>query len=184
VEAILNIAILAGAGIWFLLNLEARVKRARILADLHELRAIAHVIDMHQLTKDPTRITGDSEGPSTKSSPVRDMSAFELSRYLDYCAEMLSLTGKLAALYTAASRDSVVIHAVNEIEELTTNLSRKIWQKIMILRQAGRVRAQAAPAPAEQADDAQDQLRSRKPTANDTCSPLHPFALGAPEDRR
>jgi hypothetical protein len=32
-------------------------------------------------------------------------------------------------------RDPVIIQAVNEIEELTTNLSRKIWQKIMILRQ-------------------------------------------------
>ncbi len=177
VEAMLNITILSGAGIWFLLNLEARVKRARILADLHELRSIAHVIDMHQLTKDPTRITGTDDGLSTQSSPVRDMSAFELSRYLDYCAEMLSITGKLAALYTSASRDGLVIQSVNEIEELTTNLSRKIWQKIMILHQSGWLRTASVSILAGQAEEPADQLRSRKPTANDTCSPLHPFAL-------
>jgi hypothetical protein len=63
------------------------------------------------------------------------MSQFELIRYLDYCTEMLSLTGKLAALYMQNMRDPVIIEAVNEIEDLTTGLSRKIWQKIMILNQ-------------------------------------------------
>ncbi|MET0336210.1 MAG: hypothetical protein ABW063_00460, partial [Caulobacter sp.] len=58
-----------------------------------------------------------------------------LMRYLDYCSEMLSLTGKLAALYMQNMRDPVIIEAVNEIEDLTTSLSRKIWQKIMILNQ-------------------------------------------------
>lgn len=48
---------------------------------------------------------------------------------------MLSLTGKLAALYMQNMRDPVIIEAVNEIEDLTTSLSRKIWQKIMILNQ-------------------------------------------------
>jgi hypothetical protein len=48
---------------------------------------------------------------------------------------MLSLTGKLAALYMQDMRDPVIIESVNEIEDLTTSLSRKIWQKIMILNQ-------------------------------------------------
>ena len=61
------------------------------------------------------------------------MSRSELERYLDYCSEMLSLTGKLAALYAQAVNDSVVASAVNDIENLATNLSRKIWQKIMLL---------------------------------------------------
>ncbi len=134
VEALINLVILAGAAAWFLLNLEARIRRSRILSDLHQLRSIAHVIDMHQLTKDPTSILGQDD-QRTPSSPDRDMSDFELVRYLDYCAEMLSLTGKLAALYMNTSEDNVVIAAVNEIEELTTNLSRKVWQKIMIQRQ-------------------------------------------------
>jgi hypothetical protein len=56
-----------------------------------------------------------------------------LIRYLDYCSEMLSLTGKIAALYAQNFRDAVVLSAVNELENLTTGLSRKIWQKIMIV---------------------------------------------------
>jgi hypothetical protein len=51
---------------------------------------------------------------------------------------MLSLTGKLAALYMQDMRDPVIIETVTEIEDLTTSLSRKIWQKIMILQQASR----------------------------------------------
>jgi hypothetical protein len=61
------------------------------------------------------------------------MTRFELTRYLDYCSEMLALIGKLAALYGERMRDSVVIDAVNDIENLTTGLGRKIWQKITII---------------------------------------------------
>jgi hypothetical protein len=64
------------------------------------------------------------------------MTAFELSRYLDYSSEMLSLTGKIAALYAQNFDDAHVVAAVNDIEDLTSGLSRKIWQKIMILHDA------------------------------------------------
>ena len=100
------------------------------------------------------------------------MTAFELTRYLDYCAEMLAMTGKLAALYLQTSRDTVVIHAVNEIEELTTNLSSKIWQKIMITRQ-GRLEAEEE-TPLEEAPM---RLSTGRETANANCSSLHPFAI-------
>ena len=59
-----------------------------------------------------------------------------MSRYLDYCSEMLSLIGKVAALYAQHIDDSVALAAVDGIESLTTNLSRKIWQKITMLRAA------------------------------------------------
>jgi hypothetical protein len=131
-DAAMNTLLLAGAVIYFLTSLEARIKRRRALRGLHELRSVAHVIDMHQLTKDPPSIL--IPGARTKSSPIREMTAFELSRYLDYCSEMLALTGKLAALYAQNTRDPVVIQGVNEIEALTTALSGKIWQKIMIMR--------------------------------------------------
>ena len=168
VEAFINLLILLSAGIWFLLNLETRMKRHDVLERINQLRSIAHVIDMHQLTKDPTSILGQDEA-KTPSSPVRDMTDFELVRYLDYCAEMLSLTGKLAALSMNTSQDSVVIATVNEIEELTTNLSRKVWQKIMIQRQGQLLRPPAKPAV--------ERLSNGKPTANENCSPLHPFAV-------
>jgi hypothetical protein len=140
IEAVLNIVALAGAAIWFLLNLESSMRREAVLKDLHELRSIAHVVDMHQLTKDPTTMPeGVHETPS--SDPHR-MTEFELVRYLDYCSEMLALTGKLAALYMQDMRDPVIIDTVTEIEDLTTNLSRKIWQKIMIIQQSARPWAQ------------------------------------------
>jgi len=130
-DSIVNLLLLAFAAIWFVLTLEQRLKRRRVQRRLYELRAFAHVIDMHQLTKDPTIVLSASE--PTPSSPERRMSKFELSRYLDYCAEMLALIAKLAALYAGQIRDREVMAAVNEVEELTSDLGRKIWQKIMIL---------------------------------------------------
>lgn len=132
-EAGLNDVVLIGAAIFFLVTVETRVKRSRALSALHELRSIAHVIDMHQLTKDPSILL--KQAILTPSSPKRELNAFELVRYLDYCSEMLSLTGKIAALYAQNFKDSVVLAAVNEVETLTTGLSRKIWQKIIILNE-------------------------------------------------
>jgi hypothetical protein len=131
VEAAMNIVVLSGALLFFLVSVETRIKRRRSLSDLHRFRSVAHVIDMHQLTKDPSTILGG--GAPTASSPKRAMSRFELTRYLNYCSEMLSLTNKLAALYAQHLPDPVIIDAVNDIEDLTTNLCNKIWQKITIL---------------------------------------------------
>ena len=130
-DSIVNLLLLAFGAIWFVLTLERRLKRRSILRRLFELRSFAHVVDMHQLTKDPTVIL--SSGPPTPSSPARRMSEFELSRYLDYCSEALALIAKLAALYSEPLQDETVIAAVNEVEELTSDLGRKIWQKIMII---------------------------------------------------
>lgn len=129
-EAAVNLLILFGGAVWFLLTLEEREKRQRALDSLHRLRQLAHVIDMHQLTKDPTIVLDQHK---TAASPERTMTQFELTRYLDYCAEMLALIGKLAALYADRVRDSVVIASVNDVENLTAGLGRKIWQKITII---------------------------------------------------
>ena len=96
IDSAVNIIIFFGVGLFFLLRHEERDKRRRALDDLYELRSIAHVIDMHQLTKDPTTLlAGDNR---TASSPTDTMTPFELVRYLDYCSEMLSLVAKVAAL--------------------------------------------------------------------------------------
>lgn len=168
VEATMNIFVLMGAAVWALITLEERPKRRRALAALHELRSMTHVIDMHQLTKDPVTVMGPSV--ATQSSPQRTLSPFLLTRYLDYCSEMLSLTAKVAALYAQSLPDPVVTEAVNEIEQVTTNLSHKIWQKITIVQAmaaAGEVGQQAAVtltsvAVVEMPDaDAQEPLRPR-----------------------
>ncbi len=135
-ESAVNVVVFAGIAIWFLVTLERRIKRGRALTAIHELRSLAHVVDMHQLTKDPDQIL--SPGRETKSSPRRArMTRFELARYLDYCSELLSLTSKLAALYVQRFQDEHVLAAVTDVQTLTNGLSGKIWQKIVILETAG-----------------------------------------------
>ncbi|MCP4131864.1 MAG: hypothetical protein GY754_12865 [bacterium] len=131
-EAGINDIILVSAAIFFLVTFEARIKRSRALKLIHELRSFAHVIDMHQLTKDPKGIVANYT--LTASSPKREMSMFEVNRYLHYCSELLSLIGKISALYVQSFNDPATIAAVNDVENLTTGLSRKIWQKIVILQ--------------------------------------------------
>lgn len=131
-EAAIGGTVFIGAAILFLIGLENRLKAARALNAIRELRAIAHIVDMHQLTKDPERLV---HGPSTPSSPKRVMTPFQLSRYLDYCIELLAVTGKIAALYVQNFPDREALAAVEQVETLTTGLSRSIWQKMMILGQ-------------------------------------------------
>jgi len=130
-ESGINDVVLIGAAVFFLVTIETRIKRGRALAAIRELRALAHIIDMHQLTKDPEWLF--ARGETSELLPRRRMTRFELSRYLDYCTEALSLTAKLAALYIQGFDDDVALAAVDEIESLTNGLSRKIWQKLMIL---------------------------------------------------
>jgi hypothetical protein len=138
-ESGINDVVLVGAGVFFLVTAETRFKRRRALAALRELRAVAHIIDMHQLTKDPEWVL--QRGTQTSRMAPRQFSRFELSRYLDYCSEMLSITGKIAALYIQHFDDDVALAAVNEVESLTAGLSGKIWQKLMILYAMGPERA-------------------------------------------
>ncbi len=130
-EASVNTIVLAIVGFVTLARTEERIKRRKVFQGLHRLRSVIHVIDMHQLTKDPAALSEDFR--PTAASPKRITNAEQLARYLDYCSEMFSITGKLAALYAQAVNDEVVVEAVNDVENLGTNLSRKVWQKIMLI---------------------------------------------------
>jgi hypothetical protein len=145
-DAAISDVVFMGAAVFFLGTIESRVKRKRALLALHELRSLAHVVDMHQLTKDPNAIL-NSVSIITPSSPSREMTPFELNRYLDYCSELLSLTGKIAALYVQESRDSVILTAVTDIENLTNDLNRQIWQKLIILQASYREESGNAGSP-------------------------------------
>jgi hypothetical protein len=131
VEPALSSSFFIGAFFLFVWSLEMRRKRARALVWIHELRSLSHVIDMHQLTKDPGRIA--FRGKDTESSPERLLSPFELSRYLDYCSELLSIIGKVSDLYAQGFSDAVVLDAVDQIEALSNGFSRKVWNKVSIL---------------------------------------------------
>src|SRR5437879_1838603 len=130
-EASISSVVFIGAAILFLVTWENRIKRRRALKAIHELRALAHIIDMHQLTKDPESYFAPQQ--TTTPSHRRAMTPFELNRYLDYCSESLALISKIAALYVQGFQDPVLLDAVDDMEDLTAGFSRKIWQKITIL---------------------------------------------------
>ena len=90
-------AVFLGGTLLFLVTLEWRLKRRNVLAAVHRLRSLAHVIDMHQLVKTPDRVL--SAGHDTASSPKRVLTPFQLNRYLDYCTEMLAILSKVSHLY-------------------------------------------------------------------------------------
>lgn len=131
-ESVINELVLIGAAIVFLVSMETRAKRKRVVKSVNRLRCIAHLVDAHQLTKDPNVAAGGSG--NTKHSPKRVLTPYELNRYLDYCSEMLSLVGKIGFLYIQNFDDSVAVKNVNDLEVLTTALARKIWQKIILCR--------------------------------------------------
>jgi len=131
IDSGLNSIVLIGAGILFLVTLENRRKRNRVIHSVNRLRCIAHIVDMHQLTKDPDSMA--EHVVSTPHSPRRILSPYEMARYLDYCTEMLSLVSKTGFLYVQDYHDPVATEAVNDLEDLTNGLSRMIWQKIMML---------------------------------------------------
>ncbi len=144
VESGINDLVFAGIAVWFLLSLADRLVRNELLRRLHRLRSLAHVIDMHQMSKDPAALLPDTEAGTPAGRDVispRALSVRDYGIYLDYCSELLSLTAKAAALCAEESTDALVLDTVSEIENLTTGMSRKIWQKISLLRDSPAPRA-------------------------------------------
>jgi HAMP domain-containing protein len=131
VESIVNDVVFVTLAVLFLWAFPERLERRSLLRMLHRLRSLAHVIDMHQLSKDPEQV---SPGYVPTAQSIRHgLDADQLRHYLGYCSEMLSLTAKTAALCAEHSTDAVVLETVSYIETLTTELSNKIWQKISLL---------------------------------------------------
>jgi len=120
-ESGLSSIIIIATGIFFLTTVETRIKRKKVISLINELRAIAHVIDAHHLTKDPFQL--ESYG----------MSQIEMFHYLNSCSNMLSILGKIAALHVQKFRDAETLNAVDDIQDLINGLSNKIWHKIALL---------------------------------------------------
>jgi hypothetical protein len=130
-EPALGSCVFIGAFVLFVWSLEDRWKLRKALAALHELRSLAHVVDIHQMNKDPQYLLRTL--PDTLSSPRREMSADQLGRYFDYCSELLAMISKVAALYAQELSDPSALKGVDEIENLTSGLQVKVWQKMALL---------------------------------------------------
>ncbi len=133
IEPALGTGVFLGAFVLFVWGLEDRWKRGKALEALHELRSLAHIVDIHQLTKDPQHVL--VKVPNTANSPKRTLNAIELGRYFDYSSELLAVISKVAAIYAQELNDPVALSSVDQIEALTSGLSRKIWQKMSLLPQ-------------------------------------------------
>jgi len=131
-DAALHLLVILGGGLFFIASWETRKKRHSALDALSELRSLAHIIDMHQITKDPglEHIIPVSEGMEDHRTVKSDA---QLALYLDFSSDMLSIVGKMASLYAKSLHDRTVLDAVNEIESLSNGLCSKLWQKIMII---------------------------------------------------
>lgn len=131
-DATFGTLVFLGATGIFLFSLETRLKRRRAQTALHELRSLAHVIDMHQVAKHPEGLKRTAGIPqeiaqySTKTLP-------DLRRYLQYCIESLAIVSKIAAVYVQNFPDEPTVSAVDEVETLCSGLSQKIWQKLTVL---------------------------------------------------
>lgn len=79
IESSLNILILAVVGFLALMRAEERIKRKKVFRELHGLRSLIHVIDMHQLTKDPATLSANFK--PTAHSPARITNAADLARH-------------------------------------------------------------------------------------------------------
>lgn len=140
-------AVLAALAL-FLFTIEIRLKRRRALEAVHELRALAHLVDMFQLAKDPDRL-----GRQVVQVAGKEIDGFMMSRYLAYCTELLALLSKIGQIYVQDFPDSSAMAAVDQFEGLATSLSSKIWQKSMLLerfrdepQQRGLIVQSSAPA--------------------------------------
>src|SRR3989338_930014 len=84
IDAVISAIVLLGGGLFFVVSAERRQRGKDSLRQLHTLRALAHVIDMHQLKKDPL---------------ISRRPAERVPEYLDYCSDLLNIIGKMAAYY-------------------------------------------------------------------------------------
>ncbi len=128
-EAMMNTFLLIGGAIYFMYKYEERKKEKIILRKIKDLRIYIHVIDMHQMSKDPLSISS----LSTQYSNKEMLTDYEMNRYLNYCCELLAITSKMAVLFANENTTERVSEAVHEIEMLSATLNRKIWQKIALI---------------------------------------------------
>jgi hypothetical protein len=127
-------AFLLGAS-WGLISLERSRKRVLAMRALHELRALAHVVDMHHVDYDPEGLLRwmQRPGAGTKAAKEGIDTPFHLNRYLNYCDSLLVIIAKIAALYVQDFQDAPTVSAVDDIEDLCAGLSNRIWHKLRLL---------------------------------------------------
>lgn len=121
------LGVFVGSAVLFVITLETRFKRWKALKAIHELQSVVHIIDMHQLGKDPSieKFRDDPEDRERK-----------IDQYLHCCTAMISIVSKIGQLYIDHFYDASATTAVNEFEAVATGTTQKIWSKILHLGQS------------------------------------------------
>ena len=86
------------------------------------MKAVAHIIDMHQLRKDHE---------IEKFRPDANRFRHKNAEYLHACTALLSLVSKIGELYVEHFPDAQAGAAVSQFETVCNGLNIKIWQKII-----------------------------------------------------
>ena len=125
-DACFNMSFLFFGFFFFLMRLDTWYTRKKISLLLIELKNFIHVADMHQINKDPNHSHDDYI--ISDNSPSKNLTKFELQRYLDYTSEFISLTSKLSCLILDKSHaDQEMISRVTEVVILCNGINQKIW---------------------------------------------------------
>jgi hypothetical protein len=125
-DAGFNLVLLLAGALWFLITLEARVKRKRALTFLGELREFIHVIDVTQLYYTPDLY---------KVAPAASRSSLNLDyTYLLFCTQMLAVISNLAPLYTRGSAGDSIWRAAADVEMLSNAIGIKLTSKAETVR--------------------------------------------------
>jgi hypothetical protein len=134
VDSIFQLLLVLGASAWFLLSIGSKVQRGALLRAVNELNEVAHLVDFLQLDKDPDRLHFSTEQRTAKSPTLgKANTAFLLGRYLDYCAELLSILAKVGCLYRDKVSDEVVLSRLGDFDRLTNQLRANISTKMALI---------------------------------------------------
>jgi hypothetical protein len=126
-DAGVNILFVLAGGLWFLITLEARVKRKQALAFIGELLEFVQLIDVTQLYHTP-------EFYASKDSVGGTPSRFDDNTYLLFCTEMLAVIGNLALLYTRGNMDDSVWRAASDVVMLANAIEDRLLSKAEAIR--------------------------------------------------
>jgi len=125
-DAGFNLLVLLAGALWFLITIEARIKRKKALDFLEELREFIHVIDVTQLYHTPDLY---------KANPASSHSSFNLDyTYLLFCTQMFGVINNLAHLYTRGAAGDSTLRAVSEVEMLANAITAKLLSKAETVR--------------------------------------------------
>jgi hypothetical protein len=127
-DAGFNILVALAGALWFLVTMEARVKRKQALEHIGELLEFIQLIDVTQLYYTP-------ELYQSNFSPDSAQSKFDHT-YLLFCNEMLGLIGNLAPLYNRGNMDDSVWRATSDVVMLANAIQGRLFAKSEAIRSA------------------------------------------------